>query len=112
MRTSEAAKLGMVLRQVAQEIEALSTPTLPPNAGKPWSDEEDGQLIAWGLAVGHDFVAEHDLGRSRQEGLDRIAWLRKHKPSLVRHIEVETKSYHVWSEPLDMRRKENRRKIH
>lgn len=58
---------------------------------KRWTDKEDGQLIAWGccFADGYAFVAQHDLGRSEAAGRRRIAWLRKNKPALVRHIEAE-----------------------
>ena len=80
-------------------------------ANLPWTDQEDAQLIAWGLAVGHDFVAGHDLGREPREGSERIAYLRKNKPALVKTIESETAS-DVTGEPLDMRRKENRRRVH
>ena len=58
-------------------------------AGQPWTDEEDRQLIAWGCAVGHEFVAGHDLGREPREGAARIAWLRENRPLLVRRVERE-----------------------
>lgn len=81
-------------------------------AGQPWTDQEDEQLIAWGLAVGHDFVAGHDFGREPREGTERIAWLREHRASLVKHVEAETMSEPDEEEPPDMRRKENRRLVH
>ena len=42
---------------------------------RPWTDDEDGKLIAWGCAVGHDCVAAHDLGRTEQgwAGSHRLA---------------------------------------
>ncbi|MGI4942065.1 MAG: hypothetical protein ACRYHQ_16140 [Janthinobacterium lividum] len=59
-------------------------------AGEPWTDEEDVRLIAWGMAVGHDFVAGHDFNRVPAEGDARMAWLRLHRPLVVRRIEQET----------------------
>lgn len=57
-------------------------------AGQPWTDDEDVRLISWGLAVGHYYVAAHDFGRRPSEGTERYAWLREHKPDLVRETEA------------------------
>ena len=56
---------------------------------RSWTKEENYRLIAWGCAVGHGYVAEHDLGRTWQEGIERIAWLRQHRPKTVARIEAE-----------------------
>lgn len=79
-------------------------------AGQPWTDGEDNSLMRWGLAAGYDFVAGHDLGREPREGSERMAWLRQHKPALVKHVEDDMAWHAVQTEPPDMRRKENRRR--
>ncbi len=80
-------------------------------AGHPWTDEEDDQLMRWGAAVGYDFMAGHDFGREPSEGAERMAWLRDHKPALVKHVADELAWENAQTEPLDMRRKENRRRV-
>lgn len=77
-------------------------------AGQPWTDEEDAQLIGWGMAVGYDFVAGHDFGREPKEGTERIEWLRVNDPAFVAYIETENRRADAETEPADMRRKENR----
>ena len=81
-------------------------------AGQPWDDDEDNKLIVWGRAIGYDFVAGHDFGREPREGTERIEWLRANKPKMVAHIEAEQDRFNVMTEPLDMRRKENRIRRH
>lgn len=90
-------------------------------AGQPWTDDEDHKLIVWGRAVGYDFVAGHDFGREPREGTARMEWLRANKPSLIAGIETEehrqeVAMQHRYDSGLstlpDMRRKENRRRVH
>jgi len=59
-----------------------------------WTVQEDHNLVAWGCAMGdgYAYVAEHDLGRTGQEGEDRIAHLRLTRPALVRRITRKTMS--------------------
>lgn len=59
---------------------------------RPWSAEDDERLVAWGCAVGYGYVAEHDLGRTWEEGVERIAYLREHWPAIVKRIEREVRS--------------------
>lgn len=56
-----------------------------------WSARQDDFLITYGgcMGDGYAFVASHDLGRTEQEGRDRIAWLRANRPLLVMLIESD-----------------------
>ncbi|MDR3736070.1 MAG: hypothetical protein P4L10_11105 [Acidobacteriaceae bacterium] len=61
---------------------------------EPWDDDEDLKLVSWGCCIGdgHAFVAEHDFGRSEQEGRDRYEFLKKERPQWVAEIERKAKS--------------------
>lgn len=80
-------------------------------AGQPWTDDEDDQLMRWGMAAGYDFVAGHDLGREPREGSERIEWLRENKAAVVKYVEDQMNWEADQTEPRDMRRKKNRRRI-
>ncbi len=58
---------------------------------KAWTKEEDYKLVAWGCGFedGHGFVARHDLDRTEQEGIDRIAALRAEHPTWVAQVEAD-----------------------
>lgn len=57
--------------------------------GRHWTDNDDRFLIFYGRCVGHDFVAQHDLNRTPQEAEERMRWLTKNKPALVKQLEAE-----------------------
>lgn len=59
---------------------------------RPWTDDEDYKLVAWGCAVGYGHVAQHDLGRTEAEGKNRIAWLREHRLEFVDRVIAEADS--------------------
>ena len=59
------------------------------NGRKRWTQQEDVFLLFYHKAVGVDFVAGHDLRRSRDAAYKRLAWLRKNRPDLCAKYEVK-----------------------
>ncbi len=69
-------------------------------SGKHWTEKQDRFLAFYGPAVGYDFVASHDFGRSKGAGNRRMRWLRKNWPELVAHEEAEAaKMCADWKDP-------------
>lgn len=69
-------------------------------SGKRWTEKHDRFLAFYGLAVGYNFVASHDLGRPAGAGTRRMRWLRKNNQELVAHEEAQAaKMRDDWKNP-------------
>jgi hypothetical protein len=62
-----------------------------------WTDQEDRFLIFHGRRLklvfgdeqdGYEFITEYDLHREPEEGVERVAYLRREKPELVARLEA------------------------
>lgn len=58
----------------------------PRRGSRPWTDEDDRFLLAYGWCIGIGRIADHDLDRDPENARRRVRWLAKHKPDLFAEL--------------------------
>jgi hypothetical protein len=58
----------------------------PRSGRRPWTEEDDRFLLAYGWCVGISRIANDDLDRDPENARRRVKWLAKHKPDLFAEL--------------------------